>query len=396
DIMSNPRIRLWHIMPLELPQRISFTLRAILKVGFLLWQLFVLLLFRTPRTQLLLVQNPPAIPSLLLARLAAWIQAASLVIDFHNFGYSLLALKLGDRHPLVRAHLAYEQLLGQCADEAFCVTEQMKTWLADNWHVTAVPLHDRPADIFRPTPLDQQHELFSRLRQDGAFKLLDDWWPVQDRQEGLFTDVSSGAVRHATARPRLVISSTSWTPDEDFNQLLDALPLLDATLAAAEVRAVILVTGKGELKSAFEARAALMAPKLRALRVSTLWLSFADYAALLGSADLGLSLHTSSSGIDLPMKVVDMFGAGLPVCAKGFPALPELVRHGENGLIFNSTEELARSLAHALGVPSADLPPLRSVAGERKLSGWDENWDAIAWPTLEAQFRLRASSAKRD
>ncbi|CAE8650342.1 unnamed protein product, partial [Polarella glacialis] len=31
DIMSNPRIRLWHIMPLELPQRIPFTLRAILK-----------------------------------------------------------------------------------------------------------------------------------------------------------------------------------------------------------------------------------------------------------------------------------------------------------------------------------------------------------------------------
>ena len=54
-----------------------------------------------------------------------------------------------------------------------------------------------------------------------------------------------------------------------------------------------------------------------------------------------------------------MFGAGLPVLAAGFAALPELVAHGANGLVFESPRELAGQLAEVL----SGLGAARKVSG---------------------------------
>jgi beta-1,4-mannosyltransferase len=47
-------------------------------------------------------QNPPSIPTLALVWLIGAWTGSKVIIDWHNLGYTILALRLGERHLLVR------------------------------------------------------------------------------------------------------------------------------------------------------------------------------------------------------------------------------------------------------------------------------------------------------
>ena len=51
---------------------------------------------------LILIQNPPAIPTILLARSLSFFLGSPLVIDWHNFGFSIMVHYNLDRTDLSR------------------------------------------------------------------------------------------------------------------------------------------------------------------------------------------------------------------------------------------------------------------------------------------------------
>jgi beta-1,4-mannosyltransferase len=116
------------------------------------------------------------------------------------------------------------------------------------------------------------------------------------------------------------------------------------------------------------------------IQIHTLWLEAVDYPKLLGCATLGISLHTSTSGLDLPMKVLDMFGCQVPVCAIGFDCLGELVKDKVNGRVFTSDEELATQLFELLDrYPDNNDDELEKYRTSiRGMTRWKENWEECA------------------
>ncbi|WOL13077.1 UDP-glycosyltransferase TURAN [Canna indica] len=352
-IRENHSIHLYQMRSVQLKglSKISSALALIIKAAVQFVILVWFLCVRIPPPDVFIVQNPPSVPTLAAVKLASWLRRSKFIIDWHNFGYTLLGLSHGRSHIIVKIYHWFESYFGRMADGSLCVTRAMQHELAENWGINATVLYDQPPEFFHPTPLMEKHELFCRLQSDicpptgiydcinaglynaDAFNELD---PVRD---SLFTSQVSNVISLKPNRPALVVSSTSWTPDEDFSILLQAALMYDRRVAAilgeddyiAEEklwidiskgeqqlypRLLFVITGKGPERRKYEEQIKKL--KLRRVAFRTMWLSAEDYPLLLGSADVGVSLHTSSSGLDLPMKVVDMFGCGLPVCAASY------------------------------------------------------------------------------
>lgn len=346
--------------PFQTKNKLLFLLLAPLKVAWQFQALYHALGYRTQPTKWMLVQNPPSIPTLLVAKILCFFRNTRLVIDWHNFGYSILALRLGDNHPLVRVSQWYEGFFSKSATAHFAVTNAMCRALKTKWGIDALPLHDRPAEHLQP---------LSKEQRVGFLK-------TRPELEGQSFDLESRSWR-------LIVSSTSWTPDEDFSILLDALVQYAAERKKNEKlpRLWAVITGKGPQKEYYmqQVQKLVQNRKLDDVIIATAWLSQEDYALLLGSADLGISLHTSSSGVDLPMKVVDMFGTGLPVAGwSKFEAWPELVKEGENGRGFESAAGLANVLQELFGKDDKEIKRLREGGMRECQRRWNDEWMPVA------------------
>jgi beta-1,4-mannosyltransferase len=371
-IAADPRITIHRIAPTTMRRRRGLSRESYLVAGFFdacrlsarLWRT----LRRLPPPQLVLVQNPPAFPTLFVTWRALRRDGVRFVIDWHNLGFTVLRLRLGRWHPAVRLARWFERRDARRVDANLCVSRGLALFLESRFGVRdARVLYDRPASSFVAMERGERE----RFRQ------------------ALFTrlGVHTGAAG-------FIVCPTSWTEDEDFDLIIDAVPRLEQRIRGWEAGAggrrfpdlVILVTGDGERRARFERRFAGLAARRVQLRAR--WLEPEDYPRVVGSADLGLCLHRSSSGLDIPMKVADLFGAGVPVCALDYGAcLAERVRHADNGLLFSTAVQLADVLFDLFETFPADqalLDRLRSGARKSSRPTWDEGWAREAKPVLLA------------
>ncbi|KAH8101583.1 mannosyltransferase [Cristinia sonorae] len=413
SLLSIPHVRFLYLpnSPRPIP-RLPFVVTAPQKVIHQVFSILHALLVRIPHPpEFIIVQNPPSIPTLALVWFVSWVRGSKVIIDWHNLGYSILALKLGETHPLVKIAKWFESYFGRVAYAHLFVTNAMHDHLSAEWNLQGhkIVLHDRPPAHFHRCSPNEMHELFQRLQASLFIPSLQKFLPESNPPYSTpFTSIPAQSIDPNPAlrpdRPALLVSSTSWTPDEDFSILLQALQIYEVKAREADgklPKVLMVVTGKGPEREMYMKQIEALQSgedKWTWVRCVSMWLEPEDYPLLLGSADLGISLHSSSSALDLPMKVVDMFGCGLPVCALNFACLDELVKDGVNGLVFDNAEQLSAQLESLLtSFPKS--PTLRSLrdnfdheSGEVQWqwSSWQENWNHVMRPLILSDVRAES------
>ncbi|VDN12313.1 unnamed protein product [Dibothriocephalus latus] len=266
-------------------------------------------LVRNFKSHMLLVQSPPAAPTMIIVWFYAFLRGVPVLIDWHNYGYTILEASSGRKtlsskfYKLLEINFA-GSVFGannRVKSRHFCVSKALQRDLYERTGIKSSVLYDLPTGEFQPTSPERAHALFKKLGQ--MYPVLDE--PDSPDQTAFTERNKSGTICLRVDRPALLVSSCSWTPDDDYSMMLEALDIYDATVASspniAYHRLFCIVTGRGPLKKHF---ADIIAKRnWKHVVVLLPWLEWSDYPVLLGCADLGVSLHRSTSGLDLPMKV---------------------------------------------------------------------------------------------
>lgn len=382
-----------------LPTALAYLIKPIWQTLLLAVQLFI-----APLPHVIIVQNPPSIPAMPVMYFYKVMVRAKLIIDWHNYGFTILSLNLGRDSAFVRVMKFIELFFGRLADAGFCVSKAMQHDLIENFHMT-YPIHvlyDKPPSHFKPLSLRRKHEFFNRIQGDIPEFQYDGASAGDNGTRFTSVDEPIGNVISRPNRPAIILSSTSWTEDEDFDLLLTALKNYDEALDSDTLDdsitglpdLVCVITGKGPLKAHYEHEIKNLA--LKHIKIVLPWLSAEDYAKMVGSCDLGICLHSSSSGLDLPMKVIDLFGCGIPVLALKYKAINELVIEDEYGLTFQDSHDLFIKLTellkhfHRSDEQATDQTDLRPIERYKKniirhflKYRWEANWKEVAMPVFD-------------
>ena len=163
-IINNPKIRV-HSLPT--PSKLDagwpkwmYAMNGLIRVIIQGMHLLFLITILTSPTWII-SQNPPAIPLLLIVQIVKILRNSGLIIDWHNFGYTLMGLNLGSDHVFVKIARIYERWAGRFATIHVCVSQGMRDFLKD-WNVSGdiMVLYDKPPAHFKALEGDEKDFVF--------------------------------------------------------------------------------------------------------------------------------------------------------------------------------------------------------------------------------------------
>lgn len=110
--------------------------------------------------------------------------------------------------------------------------------------------------------------------------------PIRPPRNGIPSSVHLPTLR--AERTALLVSSTSWTVDEDFGLLLEALEIYNRVASEKDdgqglPRILVMITGKGPLRDMYMGKIQEAQHTWDFVQCISAWLDTADYPLLLGS-----------------------------------------------------------------------------------------------------------------
>lgn len=133
DLTNNPNVRIHplYLFPeFNLPRMLRYIFKTI-------WQTLSLIitLMSIKKPQFILCQNPPAIPTLIVCYMYCFFFRSKMMIDWHNYTHTILAINTAPEHPIVKLTKSVESYFGRKAVENLCVTKAMQEDLLKNWNI---------------------------------------------------------------------------------------------------------------------------------------------------------------------------------------------------------------------------------------------------------------------
>lgn len=296
-------------------------------------------LITTPRCRAFFVQNPPALPTLIVTGLVAVVWRSSILIDWHNLTSALARL----RYPYATGLIArIEKVMAREGYAHFAVSDKMARYLETTMGIARVhSLHDLPMRHL-PNP--------EKVRPDRDERIT-------------------------------IMTGTSFTEDEELPMIEEAAVALDHLATAGRIPPItFIVAGDGDRREELERK--WHALPLRHVRFEFGWFRQDEYQRRLRQSTIGLSLHRSTSNLDLPMKVSDMIGAGLPMLVLDYdPVLREMIDE-RSTMFFRTGPELVTAITTLLeNLPDNDrLVNMRRAAAAAETDTWEAAWSRIVSP----------------